>query len=69
MVGRGVGGFWATQMLRLSGNYQIIVMYNISMTIKGISVSRACMAVYSWNRLLFSGGMQATLNLEGQQGS
>lgn len=32
-------GFWATQMLRLSGNYQIIVMYNISMTIKGISVS------------------------------
>lgn len=39
MGGRGVGGFWATQMLRLSGNYQIIVMYNISMTIKGISVS------------------------------
>lgn len=36
------GGFRATQMLRLSGNYQIIVMYNISMAIKGISLSRAC---------------------------
>lgn len=51
-------------MLRLSGNYQIIVMYNISMTIKGISI---CVCVQQEQvivfRCVFLCATQATLNL------
>lgn len=53
-------------MLRLSGNYQIIVMYNISMTIKGISIC-VCVCVQQEQvivfRCVFLCATQATLNL------